>query len=202
MARHSFRKSPRAHGMKLYMFVQLLANLCITDWSSGLVCWESFIKLLCLHAYSLYATCRRGSLNFTVTEFDDYYVAFGNSNAHEMKVDGSTTYSFRIQVYMTVNKSTWELTHVICFAMLHTSLDWDAGWQRRGIPAGWGIFQNKRNPDLYLAHQYCGYFCARFPSAWRCIAWFILFEMQNLNVHWWMGTFAGCLCHCPNPSGC
>ncbi|KAH9535352.1 hypothetical protein CY35_17G047500 [Sphagnum magellanicum] len=86
MARHSFRKSPRAHGMKLYMFVQLIANLCITDWSSGLVCWESFIKLLCLHAYSLYATCRRGSLNFTVTEFDDYYVAFGNSNAHEMKI--------------------------------------------------------------------------------------------------------------------
>ncbi len=48
----------------------------------------------------------RGSLNFTVTEFDDYYVAFGNLNAHEMKVDGSTTYSFRIQVYMSVNKST------------------------------------------------------------------------------------------------
>jgi hypothetical protein len=92
--------------MKLYMFVQLIANLCITDWSSGFVCWESFIKLLCLHAYSLYATCRRGSLNFTVTEFDDYCVAFGNSNAHEMKVRGSTAYSFRIQVYMSVNKST------------------------------------------------------------------------------------------------
>jgi hypothetical protein len=28
----------------------------------------------------------RGSLNFTVTEFDDYYVAFGNLNAHEMKI--------------------------------------------------------------------------------------------------------------------
>jgi len=28
----------------------------------------------------------RGSLNFTVTEFDDYYVAFGNLNVHEMKV--------------------------------------------------------------------------------------------------------------------
>jgi hypothetical protein len=54
-------------------------------------------------------------------------------------------YSFRIQVYMSVNKSTWELTHVICFATLHTSLDWDAGWQRRRIPAGWGIFQNKRS---------------------------------------------------------
>ncbi|KAH8935860.1 hypothetical protein BDL97_17G052400 [Sphagnum fallax] len=26
------------------------------------------------------------SLNFTVTEFDDYYVAFGNLNAHEMKI--------------------------------------------------------------------------------------------------------------------
>jgi hypothetical protein len=39
----------------------------------------------------------RGSLNFTLTEFDDYYVAFGNLNAHEMKVGGSTAYSFRIQ---------------------------------------------------------------------------------------------------------
>ncbi len=48
----------------------------------------------------------RGSLNFTVTEFDDYYVAFGNLNVHEMKVDGSTACSFRIQVYMSVNKST------------------------------------------------------------------------------------------------
>jgi hypothetical protein len=133
----------------------------------------------------------RGSLNLTVTEFDDYYVAFGNLNVHETNLDGSTACSFRIQVYMSVNKSTWELTHVICFATLHTSLDWDAGWQRRGIPAGWGIFQNKRNPDLYLAHQYCGYFCARFPSAWRCIAWFILFKMRNLNLHWWTGTFAG-----------
>ncbi|CAM6033448.1 unnamed protein product [Sphagnum compactum] len=28
----------------------------------------------------------RGSLNFTVTEDDDYYVAFGNLNAHEMKI--------------------------------------------------------------------------------------------------------------------
>ncbi|CAM6038561.1 unnamed protein product [Sphagnum compactum] len=28
----------------------------------------------------------RGSLNFTVTEFDDYYVAFGNLNPHEMKI--------------------------------------------------------------------------------------------------------------------
>ncbi|CAK9235587.1 unnamed protein product [Sphagnum troendelagicum] len=26
------------------------------------------------------------SLNFTVTEFNDYYVAFGNLNAHEMKI--------------------------------------------------------------------------------------------------------------------
>ncbi len=85
--------------------------------------WESFIKLVCLHAYSLYATCRKRSLNFTVTEFDDYCVAFGNLNATEMKVDGSTAYSFRIQVYMSVNKSTCELTHVICFATLHTSLD-------------------------------------------------------------------------------
>jgi hypothetical protein len=48
----------------------------------------------------------RGSLNFTVTEFDDYYVAFGNLNAHGMNVGGSTAYSFRIQVYMNVNKST------------------------------------------------------------------------------------------------
>ncbi|KAH9535356.1 hypothetical protein CY35_17G047500 [Sphagnum magellanicum] len=46
MARHSFRKSPRAHGMKLYMFVQLIANLCITDWSSGLI---SFcLKMHCM----------------------------------------------------------------------------------------------------------------------------------------------------------
>ncbi len=59
MARHSFRKSPRAHRMKLYMFVELIANLPMMDWSSGLVGWESFIKLLCLHAYSLYATCRK-----------------------------------------------------------------------------------------------------------------------------------------------
>jgi hypothetical protein len=48
----------------------------------------------------------RGSLNFTGTEFDDYYVAFGNLNAHEMKVGGSTAYSFWIQVYTSVNKST------------------------------------------------------------------------------------------------
>jgi hypothetical protein len=48
----------------------------------------------------------RGSLNFTVTKFDDYYVAFGNLNAHEMKVGGSTPYSFCIPVYMSVNKST------------------------------------------------------------------------------------------------
>jgi hypothetical protein len=48
----------------------------------------------------------RGSLNFTVTEFDDYYAAFGNLNVHEMKVGGSTAYSFRIQVYTSVNKST------------------------------------------------------------------------------------------------
>ncbi len=48
----------------------------------------------------------RGSLNFTVTEDDDYYVAFGNLNAHEMKVGGSTAYLFHIQVYMSVKKST------------------------------------------------------------------------------------------------
>jgi hypothetical protein len=71
----------------------------------------------------------------------------------------------------------------------------------RGIPAGWGIFQNKRNPDLHLAHQYCVHFCARFSSPWRCIAWFILFKMRNLNVPWWMGTFAACICHCPNQAG-
>jgi hypothetical protein len=47
-----------------------------------------------------------GSLNFSVTEFDDSYVAFGNLNVHEMKVGGSTAYSFRILLYMSVNKST------------------------------------------------------------------------------------------------
>jgi hypothetical protein len=107
MARHSFRKSPRAHRMKSYMFVQLIANLlCMTDWTSGLVGWESFIKLLCLLPILSMHHAGRGSLNFTVTEFDDYYVAFGNLNVHEMKVCGSTAYSFRVQVYMSVNKST------------------------------------------------------------------------------------------------
>jgi hypothetical protein len=77
------------------------------------------------------------------------------------------------QVYMTVNSCD-----LLCNVAYKSR--WDAGWQRRGVPAGWGIFQNKRNPYLYLAHQYCGYFCARFPSAWRCIAWFILFKMWNL----------------------
>ncbi|CAK9882107.1 unnamed protein product [Sphagnum jensenii] len=40
------RKSPRAHRMKLYMFVQLIANLPMTDWSSGLI---SFcLKMHCM----------------------------------------------------------------------------------------------------------------------------------------------------------
>jgi hypothetical protein len=38
----------------------------------------------------------RGSLNFTVTEFDDYYVAFGNLNAHEMKI------SFCLKTHCTI----------------------------------------------------------------------------------------------------
>ncbi len=182
MVRHSFRKSPRAHGMKLYMFVQLIANLCMTNQSSGLVGWESFIKLLCLPAYSLYATCRKRFIKFYSDRkwwllcclwelecswneggwFNCLFIPY--TSLHECE-----------QVYMRVNSCD-----LLC----------------------WGIFQNKRNPDLYLAHQYCGYFCARFPSTWRCIAWFILLKMRNLTVHWWMGLFAGCLCHCPNPSGC
>jgi hypothetical protein len=142
------------------------------------------------------------SLVLSVASWGSVSLAVSSSSWEWRFLYSYERYSFGIQVYMSVNKSTWELTHVICFATLHTSLDWDAGWQRRGIPAGWGIFQNKRNPDLYLAHQYCRYFCARLPSAWRCIAWFILFKMRNLHVQWWMGTFAGCLCHCPNPSRC
>jgi hypothetical protein len=86
------------------MFVQLIANLlCMTDWTSGLVGWESFIKLLCLLPILSMHHAGRGSFNFTVTEFDDYYVALGNLNVHEMKVGGSTAYSFRIQVYMRVH---------------------------------------------------------------------------------------------------
>jgi hypothetical protein len=204
MARYSFRKSPRAHRLKLYMFVQLIANLlCITDWTSGLVGWESFMKLLCLHAYSLYAPCRKRFIQFYSDRVWWLLCCFWGLECswneggwfHCLFISYTSLHEWE-QVYMRVN-SFWSALQRCIQVSIEMLVYRGEAYLLAGV-----FFQNKRNPDLYLAHQYCGYFCARFPSPWRCIAWFILFKMRNLNVHWWMGTFPGCLFHCPNPSAC